>query len=99
MIQIQARLTGFSPKHGNGKLEDGTPWSTDRVDLHCLTPLDESKGSKGYATTIYKVQGCNQFKDLAASLVGTDIIMDCQMVNSGRGGNDTLTPISFKQAK
>jgi len=99
MIQIQAKLTGFTPKLGTGKLEDGTPWSTDRVDLHCLTPLDESKGSKGYATTIYKVQDCNKFKELASSLVGSDIIMDCKMVNTGRAGNDTITPFSFKAAK
>ena len=99
MITIKARLTGFSPKFGTGKLEDGTPWSTDRIDLHCLTPLDETKGSKGFATTVYKIQDCNAHKDLAASLVGTDIEMTCKMINSGRGGNDSITPISFKAAK
>ena len=99
MIQIKAKLTGVVPKLGSGKMEDGTPWSTDRIDLHVLTPLDESKEAIGHATTIYKLQGCNQHKQLASSLVGSDIIMDCKMVNSGRGGNDTITPFSIKAAK
>jgi len=99
MIQIRARLTGIVPKLGSGKLEDGTPWTTDRVDLHILTPLDESKDAIGSATTVYRLQGCNQHKELASSLVGSDIIMDCKMINSGRGGNDTITPVSIKAAK
>lgn len=99
MITIKAKLTGVVPKLGSGKLEDGTPWSTDRVDLHVLTPLDESKDAVGHSTTIYKLQGCNQNKDIAFSLVGSEILMECKMVNSGRGGNDTITPISIKASK
>ena len=99
MIQIQAQLSGFAPKKGSGTLEDGTPWTSDRVELYCLTPLDETKGSKGFATTTYKIQGCDNHKELASSLVGKPIVLNCEMKTNGRGGPAQIQPVSFSAVK
>jgi hypothetical protein len=99
MIQIKALLTGFTPKNGTGILDDGTPWSTDRVDLYVQTPLDESKGAKGSSTTTYKIQDCEKHKALASSLVGSEIIINCQMTANGRNQDQKITPVSFSASK
>jgi hypothetical protein len=99
MINIQAVLTGFYPKNGSGTLDDGTPWSTDRVDLYVQTPLDESKGARGTATTTYKIPGCEKHKTLADSLVGSKIVISCEMTSNGRNQEQKITPVSFSAAK
>lgn len=99
MFDIKASLIGFVPKKGTGVLDDGTPWTTDRVDLHCLTPLDSTRGAKGYSSTIYKIPNCDANQELASNLVGKDIVISCDMTTKGSGGSSVITPMSFSAAK
>jgi len=99
MIDIKTKLLGVVPKKGSGTLEDGQKWETDRVDLHCLTPLDDSKGALGSTTSVYKLQGHDQHIDNAKSLVGKDVVLRLNMVTKGSGSAPNLVPVSVSLAK
>lgn len=98
-IQMHVKLAGFSPKKGSGTMENGQSWSHDHVELFCLTPLKESTGSKGFATSPYRIPNCDANKELASSLVGQDIVLNCEMITNGKGGKPEVVPVSFHSVK
>lgn len=98
-IQQRAILVGVHPKKGTGTLNDGSKWETDRVELHCLIPLDQTKGAKGSSVQIFKVQDHDKYKDLAMSLLDQEIVIDISMVAGAPGAAPKLTPLSFQAVK
>lgn len=98
MLQIQTRLIGALPKKGTGTLESGESWSTDRVDLHCETPLDISKGGVGFTSTTYRLEGHDKWRDTACSLVGQDVFLTVNLVSNGNAGNTKMVCTGIQAA-
>jgi len=95
-IQQTAQLVGVVPKNGSGTLDNGTAWSTDRVELHCLIPLDETKGAKGMTSQIFKIQGCDANRDRAFALIGQNIVVELDLVAGNPGQAPKLNPKTFR---
>lgn len=94
MLEMNAKLVGMTPKKGSGVLDNGTSWSTDHVDLHCLTPLNGS--GEGYATTPYKIPNHDLNVEAARSAVGQDIVITMELKTNGKGGNPAVVPTGFR---
>ena len=96
MIQQTAKLIGVEPKKGSGTLDNGNAWSSDRVDLHCVIALDETRGAKGMTAQIFKIQGCDENSDAAFKAIGQQIVIDMELVAGRPGQPPKLTAKSFR---
>jgi hypothetical protein len=94
MIEQTAKLVGVMPKKGSGKFDDGREWATDHVELHVLTPL-AGEGS-GFATTIHKIQNCDQNINKAKELVGRDIVLTLELTTNGKNNNTLIKASGFR---
>lgn len=78
-------LSGIVPRKGEGKLDNGQSWKTDRIDLHVQIPLDVNKGGIGFTTEMYKLEGHDKNFSTVSNLVGKHVNLKLQMVNNGKG--------------
>lgn len=83
-------LSGIVPRKGEGKLDNGQPWKTDRIDLHVQIPLDSNKGGIGSTTEMYKLDGHDKHFSTVSNLVGKPINLKLKMANNGKGDTSLL---------
>lgn len=83
-------LSGIVPRKGEGKLDNGQSWKTDRIDLHVQIPLDSNKGGIGFTTELYKLEGHDKHFSTVSNLVGKPVNLKLQMVNNGKGDTSVL---------
>jgi hypothetical protein len=96
MYEMTVTLSGVVGKKGEGKLQNGDKWKTDRVDLHCLQPLS-GDDSTGEATQIHKIQDRDKHIEQAKSLVGKKIVLLRDIVTDGQ--NEKIVTVGFRAAK
>lgn len=96
MIEQTVRLMGFVPKSGEGVLDNGTKWVTDRIEIHVMMPLDTTKGGQGHAGQMIKLEGHDKWLPLVTPHVGSDIILESAVFSDGKGGNQSIKCVGFR---
>lgn len=91
-------LVGVEPKKGNGTFDDGKEWATDRVEVHCLVPLDVKKGAKGVTAAVYRLDGHDQHIENCLSLVGKKVELTLEMVAAKAGMAPKINLVSICKA-
>lgn len=73
-------LIGVVGKKGNGRLDNGQEWSTDRVELHCLSefPLSQTM-AHGQTVIVYNVENYALNYDKAKACIDQKIVLQMQM--------------------
>lgn len=80
-------LLGVVGKKGNGTLDDGTAWATDRVELHCLTEFDSADSmAHGNTVQVHQIQDYNAHYDKAKACIGQKVVIDFELVASKKLG-------------
>lgn len=88
----EAMLIGVVGKKATGTLDDGKLWSTDRVELHVLTPFpDTDTMAHGNTVTCFAVQNYAENYDRAKSMIDQIIVLHMEMVPAKKLGQ----PSSF----
>lgn len=100
-FEQEVTLIGVVGKKGNGKLDNGQEWSTDRVELHCIAPFSESDSMAfGDTATVYQVQDFNANYDKAKQCVGQPIKLQMTMEAAKKlGGAPKIVCVGFSPAK
>lgn len=82
-----ANLIGVVGKKGNGQLENGQAWATDRVELHCAVPFPESDTmAHGDTVMTFNVEDYSKHYEKAKSLIGQPIIMEMEFIPAKKLG-------------
>lgn len=76
-------LLGVVGKKGNGTLDNGQQWATDRVELHCLSEFPEANAmSVGKTVVVYNVENYSANFEKAKGLVDQEITLQMEMQTS-----------------
>jgi hypothetical protein len=82
-----ATLIGVVGKKGNGTLDNGQDWATDRVELHVITPFPDSDVSAfGSTVTCYQVADHDKNLGRAKACLGQEIVLSMEMVPAKKLG-------------
>ena len=82
-----ANLIGVVGKKGNGQLDNGQTWATDRVELHCAVPFPESDTmAHGDTVMTFNVENYAEHYEKAKSLIGQPITMQMEFVPAKKLG-------------
>lgn len=75
-----AVLIGVVGKKGNGVLDNGNQWATDRVELHIVVPFPESDTmAHGDTVMTYNVEDYAAHYDKAKTLIGQHVTLQMDM--------------------
>lgn len=86
-FQIEGELLGVIGKKGTGTLEDGKAWSTDRVELHVITPFPDSDAmADGKTVTSYAVDDFDKNFARARAMLDKKIVLTIEMVPAKKLG-------------
>jgi hypothetical protein len=86
-FQQSAVLIGVVGKKGTGQLDNGQQWSTDRVELHALTPFPDSDTmAHGETCMVYAVEDYAAHYDRAKTMIQQEVVLDMEMVPSKKLG-------------
>lgn len=86
-FQNTLKLIGVVGKKGAGTLDNGQAWSTDRVELHCLSTFDDTDSmSHGQTVVVHNIENYAENYERAKQLVNRDIIVDFEMVAPKKPG-------------
>ena len=81
------KLLGVVGKKGSGTLDNGNQWSTDRVELHCLSKFDDSDSmSVGNTVVVHNIEDYASNFDKAKSLVGKDVLVSFDLIAAKKIG-------------
>jgi hypothetical protein len=81
-------LIGFVGKKGNGRLDNGQEWSTDRVELHCLSEFPKSESmAHGQTVIVYNVEDYALNFDKAKFCLDQKIVLQMMMSPSKKLGS------------
>lgn len=73
-------LIGVVGKKGNGVLDNGERWETDRVELHCVVPFPESDTmAHGQTVMQYNVQDFNAHYERAKQCLDQTVTLHMEM--------------------
>lgn len=76
-------LLGVVGKKGSGVMDNGQQWSTDRVELHCLSEFPETNEmSAGKTVVVYNVDNYNANFEKAKGCVDQQITLQMEMQTS-----------------
>jgi hypothetical protein len=94
----EVSLVGVVGKKGNGTLDNGQTWSTDRVELHVLTPFPDSETMAfGNTITSYSVDNFQENFERAKMMVGKTINLEIEMTPAKKLGQaPRFTCIGFR---
>ena len=87
IMQLTAILIGVVGKKGQGNLDNGQAWETDRVELHVLSdfPATDSM-AHGKTVTVHQVQGFFQHHQNALNLLDQEIQLDIELIPAKKLG-------------
>lgn len=86
-FEITAVLLGVVGKKGTGKLDSGETWSTDRVELHCLTDFPESDSmAHGKTVTAYAVQDYSAHYEKAKTMLDQPVVLQMEIQSAKKLG-------------
>lgn len=86
-IQLEGDLLGVIGKKGSGTLDSGQAWTTDRVELHVITPFPESETmAEGNTVTSYSVDNFDENFNRAKAMIGKKIILHIEMIPAKKLG-------------
>ena len=86
-FQQKAILVGVVGKKGSGTLDNGQDWSTDRVELHVITPFPESDANAfGSTITCYNVADHDKNLGRAKVCLQQEITLDMEMIPAKKLG-------------
>lgn len=94
-------LLGVVGKKGSGRLDNGQEWANDRVELHCLTPFQQSDSmSHGQTVVVYNVENYALNYDHAKKLIDQKVILKMQMIPAKKLGQmPKMVCLSFEGKK
>ena len=97
VIKRKLVLLGVVGKKGSGLLQDGKPWETDRVELHCLDNFsDDMPNAVGQTVIVYKIQDHDKHFHAAQDCIGQEIYIHLKFkISTKPGVAPTLEPVSF----
>lgn len=79
-INITGTLIGVVGKKGTGKLDNGETWSTDRVELHVVTPFaSDDSMAHGSTVTVYNLPDYAKHYDNAKACLSQEINLNMEM--------------------
>jgi hypothetical protein len=91
-FEQKAVLMGVVGKKGEGTLENGAAWSTDRVELHVISPFPESDSmAHGSTVTCYNVADHDKNYGRARGCLNQEITLFMEMIPAKKLG----TPPKF----
>jgi hypothetical protein len=95
-----ATLIGVVGKKGSGQLDNGQTWSTDRVELHIVTPFPDSDlMAHGSTVTTYNVENYLENYEKAKAMIGQEVSLSMDMIPSKKlGSAPRLVCIGFSLA-
>lgn len=83
----KAILLGVVGKKGSGKLDNGQSWETDRVELHCLQPFDQSDSmAHGSTVIVYQVDDYVKNYQPAKAMIDQQVDLKMQMIPAKKLG-------------
>lgn len=86
-MQLTATLIGVVGKKGEGKLDDGKDWKTDRVELHLLTDFSTTDSmAHGKTVTVHQIEGFSQNHQGAIALIDQEITLDLELIPAKKLG-------------
>lgn len=86
-FEQNATLIGVVGKKGTGTLDNGNVWSTDRVELHLITPfLSTDTMAHGSTVTVVQVEDYAANYESAVALIDQEIVLQMVMVPSKKLG-------------
>lgn len=75
-----ATLIGVVGKKGQGQLDNGQHWETDRVELHVITPFPESDVSAfGSTVTVYSIPDHDKHFVRAQASIQQEVVLSMDM--------------------
>ncbi|WP_331346820.1 hypothetical protein [Cellvibrio sp. UBA7661] len=79
-FEQNATLIGVVAKKGQGTLDNGNAWHTDRVELHCVVPFPEGDANAiGDTVVVYQVEGRDQHIQMAKDCLGQPITLRMEL--------------------
>lgn len=86
-FQQIATLIGVVGKKGNGTLDNGNQWSTDRVELHVLVDFPSSDSMcHGKTVTVFNLEDYAKNYEFAKSLLDQEVILHMELVSAKKLG-------------
>lgn len=97
-FQQRLLLIGVVGKKGEGKLDNGQEYKTDRIELHTLGAFDAADpNAVGQTVTVYKIEGRDENYARAVKCIDQYIICDFEMVAAKNlGGQQRVVCRGFK---
>ncbi|HEX8376756.1 MAG TPA: hypothetical protein VF602_02985 [Pedobacter sp.] len=86
-FEQSAVLLGVVGKKGNGTLDNGQTWATDRVELHVITPFSDSDSmAHGSTVTTYAVEDYAEHYERAKGMLQQEIVLKMEMIPAKKLG-------------
>lgn len=87
-MQLTATLIGVVGKKGEGNLDNGQAWKTDRVELHVLSDFPTTDAmAHGKTVTVHQIEGFNQNHQGAIAFLDQEIILDMELIPAKKLGS------------